>query len=210
MTNYSEIMPARLVAVAADVRPDDLVLDRESVAIGRSPLADVVVPRNTISRIHARITREGPRYLLADAGSANGTFVNGQVLHGPHLLSNNDAIGLGDGTTILRFIDPDPTVSTANRLRYDERTLSFSLAGQPLELTPNQLRLLLHLYQQRGQVVSRESCAEAIWGREYDPGLDADALDRVVSNLRGILRKIDPASELLQTRRGLGYLLQEN
>lgn len=204
----TEIPPARIVAVDNDIQPAELLLDRESTSLGRSPLCDLVIPRGTISRIHARINREGPRYLLSDAGSANGTFVNGQQLQGSHLLSNHDAIGLGDPAPLLRFIDPDPTIANTVLLRYDERTLSFSLSGQPLELTPNQLRLMLHLYQHRGQVVSRESCAEAIWGREYDPGLDADALDRVISNLRSLLRKAAPTSDLLQTRRGLGYLLQ--
>jgi DNA-binding response OmpR family regulator len=31
----------------------------------------------------------------------------------------------------------------------------------------------------------------------------------VVSNLRGILRKLDPVADMLQTKRGLGYLLAE-
>ena len=205
-----ELLPAHIIAIDDDVRPADLLLDRDQTTVGRSPLCDILVPRSTISRVHARISREGPRYMIADAGSANGTFINGQLLHTAHLLNNNDAIGLGDGAAVLRFIDPDPTVAHQARLRYDERALGFTLDGQPIELTPNQLRLMQHLYQHKGQVVTRERCAEAIWGREYDPGLDADALDRVVSNLRGILRKLDPSAELLQTKRGLGYILIEN
>jgi DNA-binding response OmpR family regulator len=48
----------------------------------------------------------------------------------------------------------------------------------------------------------------AIWGCDYDPGMDAAALDRPVANLRRLLRQLDPASDILQTRRGLGYLLE--
>ena len=47
----------------------------------------------------------------------------------------------------------------------------------------------------------------AIWGRDYDPGLDAEALDRAISNLRGVIRRASQGAELLQTRRGLGYML---
>jgi DNA-binding response OmpR family regulator len=93
------------------------------------------------------------------------------------------------------------------RLRYDRQSMTFHLSQKPVELTPAQFRLLHHLHQHAGSVCTRESCAEAIWGRDYDPGLDADALDRAISNLRGQLRKIDPEADLIQTRHGLGYVL---
>lgn len=198
---------ARLVALADDVTPSEFLLSGSEHTLGRAPGCDIVVPRQTISRLHARITREGLRYVLRDAGSANGTFVNGQPLVGPHLLSDHDTIGLGAATALLRFLDPDPTVVTAVRLRFDERGQRFLLNGQPLDLPPSQFRLLLHLYRNQGAVCNRASCAEAIWGRDYDPGLDAEALDRVVSNLRASLRRVDPSADLIQTRRGLGYVL---
>jgi len=198
---------ARLLGLHPDVRPDDLLLEGDVCTIGRSPMCQIVVQRNTVSRMHARVEREGPRYLLRDAGSANGTFVNGQAISGPHLLKDNDTIGLGSPAELLRFFDPDPTVVPTGRLRYDERTLTFYLGAEPLDLTQSQLRLLRHLYQRCGEVCTRESCAAAIWGRDYDPGVDADALDRAVSNLRSIMRQIDPDADLIKTRRGIGYLL---
>jgi DNA-binding response OmpR family regulator len=85
--------------------------------------------------------------------------------------------------------------------------MTFILNKKPLDLTPAQFRLLHYLYQHAGEVCTRETCAQAIWGRDYDPGLDADALDRAMSNLRGQLRQVDPDSDLIETRRGLGYLL---
>lgn len=199
--------PARLVALVEDVTPAELLLTGDEHTVGRAAGCDIVVRRQTVSRLHARVVREGPRYLLRDAGSANGTFVNGQPVTGDHLLSNRDAIGLGAAGDLLRFVDPDPTVVPASRLRLDERAQLFFLGPHPLELPPNQHRLLLHLYRRLGELCTREDCARAIWGRDYDPGLDAEALDRAVSNLRGALRRADPAADLLQTRRGLGYVL---
>ncbi|HEU4328359.1 MAG TPA: FHA domain-containing protein [Roseiflexaceae bacterium] len=199
---------ARLLALHADIQPDDFTLEADVCTIGRSPLCQIVVPRGTVSRLHARVEREGPRYVLRDAGSANGTFVNGQLISGPHLLKDSDAIGLGSAAELLRFFDPDPTVVPSSRLRFDERALTFYLGQQPLDLTQSQLRLLRHLYQHIGEVCTRESCAAAIWGRDYDPGVDADALDRAVSNLRAIMRQIDPEADLIKTRRGIGYTLQ--
>ena len=54
--------------------------------------------------------------------------------------------------------------------------MRFSLDQQPIELTAAQFRLLTHLYQNAGNLCTRESCAAAIWGRDYDPGMDAAAL----------------------------------
>jgi DNA-binding response OmpR family regulator len=196
----------RLLAIEPDVRPAELVLETDTCTLGRSALCEIVIPRETVSRLHARVVREGPRFLLHDAGSANGTFVNGERLTAPRLLADRDRIGLGSPAPLLSYADPDPTIVATGRLRFDERALRFSLGGQPVELTPNELRLVRFLHQHAGQVRTREQCAEAIWGPDYAPGWESDALDRVVSNLRGKLRRLDP-SELIRTRPGLGYEL---
>lgn len=199
--------PARLAGLHEDVQPASHTLEADICTIGRSPVCQIVVARNLVSRLHARVERDGLRYVLHDAGSANGTFVNSHRIHGPHLLANNDAIGFGSPSPLLRFVDPDPTFVPLHRLRYDERAMAFLVGGQPLDLTPAQFRLLLHLYRHAGDLCTRESCAEALWGRDFDPGLDADALDRAVSSLRVRLRAADPSADFVQTRRGLGYTL---
>jgi DNA-binding response OmpR family regulator len=207
MTVYDAQLPARLLAMSADVQPGESVLEADAYTLGRSPLCQIMVPRSIVSRLHAKIERDGPRYQLVDAGSANGTFVNGKRVQAPHLLSDRDLIGLGAASAILRFVDPDPTVIPVTRLRYDERTMTFTLGNSPLDLTPAQFRLLHHLYQFAGEVCTRESCAAALWGHDYDPGMDADALDRAFSTLRGQLRRVDAEADLIETRRGLGYVL---
>lgn len=202
--------PARLItldAYAADVQPGECVLSMDLCTIGRSPICQIVVQRSLVSRLHARIERTGPRYLLHDAGSANGTFVNNRRISEAHLLADRDLVGLGAPAGLLRFVDADPTFVPTGRLRYDERAMLFSLGDQQLELPPTQFRLLAHLHQHMGDVCTRESCAQAIWGRDYDPGLDADALDRIVTNLRSQIRQIDPTADLIKTRRGIGYEL---
>lgn len=196
----------RLLAIEPEIVPSEFSLEGEGCTLGRSALCDVVIPRETVSRLHARIVRDGPRFLLQDADSANGTFVNGERLTAPHLLADRDVISLGSPTPLLAFADPDPTVIAARRLRFDERALRFTLGGQAVELTPNEFRLLRFLYQHVGQVCTREQCAVAIWGPDYVPGWDAAALDRAISNLRGKLRRVEP-EELIRTRAGLGYEL---
>lgn len=199
--------PARLLAVGDDVQPAEVLLLGELCTLGRSSQCDIVIARSVVSRLHAQIERSGPRYILRDMGSANGTFINGQRLHGTHVLAHRDAIGLGAPTALLRFADPDPTHVPTSRIRFDEPTKRFFLGEQELDLTPTQQRLLTHLYRHLDRVVSRESCAEAIWGADYAPGLDADTLDKAVSGLRGKLRRAAPAVDMLVTRPGLGYML---
>src|SRR6266511_5950946 len=148
---------ARILALAADIQPPEYTLAPDICTIGRSPSCPIIVPRTTVSRLHARIERAGPRYVLRDAGSANGTFVNNRRIYDQHTLKHHDVIGLGPALALLRFIDPDPTVETASRLRYEEHVLKFVLDQQPVDLTPAQFRLLYHLHQHAGDVCTRES-----------------------------------------------------
>ncbi len=52
---------------------------RSGDVIGRDPAADIPIPNDTsASRRHARIMQEALSFAIEDAGSTNGTFVNGQ------------------------------------------------------------------------------------------------------------------------------------
>ena len=96
------IRPARLIRLEAG-QPQSYLLEVEICTIGRSPLCQLLVPHPIVSRLHAKVERNGTQYLLSDTGSANGTFLNGRRLGGPHLLLDGDLIGLGSVAPILRF-----------------------------------------------------------------------------------------------------------
>src|SRR6516225_8882380 len=46
--------------------------------IGRSPECDAVIADFRVSRIHAKLVSENGEYLVLDAGSRHGTFLNGR------------------------------------------------------------------------------------------------------------------------------------
>jgi DNA-binding response OmpR family regulator len=122
-------------------------------------------------------------------------------------LKHHDVIGLGEGRPHLTFVDPDTTRGVAEQLEYDERLMRFCFNAGALQLTPNQFRLLRELHRQQGRVCTREQLAEAVWGASYAPGMEATTLDRLISTLRGVLRRAEAPADLLMTRPGLGYLL---
>ena len=87
--NYGETMllssgsvkgPASLVSR----EPGELAtifLEQDLTVIGKlENAADAVIPRATVSRVHARIRKEEEGYFLADLNSRNGTSVNGRLL----------------------------------------------------------------------------------------------------------------------------------
>jgi hypothetical protein len=69
-------------------------IDRE-ITIGRSDDNDVELTDPQVSRRHARIVLEDGRVTIEDAGSLNGTYVNGERA-GRARLAANDAIVIGD------------------------------------------------------------------------------------------------------------------
>ncbi len=70
----------------------ELLNQKPSVLIGRSKDADFIINDFSVSRRHAKITRENGRFFIEDLGSKNGTFVNGKRIKGKVLLRSNDEI----------------------------------------------------------------------------------------------------------------------
>lgn len=208
-----DLATVRLVALLPAISPPELALTADRYEPGRSALRDVAVRLETVSRLHAAVERRADGFWLADLGSANGAFVNGERLDGARRLTDGDLIGLGGPEPLLRYLGealtvhrPEP-VPPGPRVQFDPAALSFAVDGRPLPLPPTQLRLLHHLASHAGQVCSRESCAQAAWGRPYDPLLGRDALDKAVSKLRGRPAEADPALAAgLRSRRGEGYM----
>ena len=68
---------------------------------GQSRQINVAISDRHISSRHAQLERSGQNFILADAGSRNGTWLNGKTLDGPTPLQDGDFIGIGH--TLLRF-----------------------------------------------------------------------------------------------------------
>lgn len=82
---------------------------------------------------------------------------------------------------------------------------SLVVAGEKIELTKNEFRILLTLMQNRGKIVSREELMKRLW--ETDCYVDDNTLTVNVSRLR---RKIEShgLDNFISTKAGMGYILE--
>jgi FOG: FHA domain len=95
---------AKLMLSATDPRPGStqaflLSVDRDEYVIGRSPLAEGVVPFSVyIGSKHCKILRNGDNFLVVDLDSKNGTYLNGAQLapQQPYELHNGDCLTLAN------------------------------------------------------------------------------------------------------------------
>lgn len=100
-------------------------LSAEEAVIGRADDADVVLPRNSVSKKHARIVRKNGRYVIADLGSTNGTYVNGRKIHGPLQLTEGDKIYLGDFILTVEKVEGAPAAPSGRETVPHEPSVIF-------------------------------------------------------------------------------------
>lgn len=85
----------------------------------------------------------------------------------------------------------------------DPKTHTVSLAGQPLALSPKEFALLHFLMLHAGQVFTRDTLLDRVWGR------DAYVSERTVDvHVRWLRKHIEPSPEepkRIVTIRGVGY-----
>ncbi|MDI9482084.1 MAG: response regulator [Bacillota bacterium] len=72
-----------------------------------------------------------------------------------------------------------------------------------IELTLREFELVKFLAAQRGQIFSRESLLEKVWGYEYYG--DVRTVDVTVRRLREKLERLPSKPEYILTKRGVGY-----
>lgn len=73
-----------------------------------------------------------------------------------------------------------------------------------IELTKNEYKILRYLIENRGKIVSREDIMNSLW--ENESFIDDNTLSVNITRLRNKLEELE-LKELIQTRRGQGYIL---
>jgi pSer/pThr/pTyr-binding forkhead associated (FHA) protein len=52
----------------------------DRITIGRTPNNDIAINDHSVSRLHAYVRQDGGRWIVADAGSKNGSWLRGRAL----------------------------------------------------------------------------------------------------------------------------------
>jgi DNA-binding response OmpR family regulator len=106
---------------------------------------------------------------------------------------------------LLRRHQWQQVVSTGRKLKVgelsmDQDSFEVSLAGQPLELTKSEFKLLASLVANQGKVLSRESLIEEIQGE------GVNVVGRTVdTHVFGLRKKLGEYGDFIETIRGVGY-----
>lgn len=104
---------------------------------------------------------------------------------------------------ILRRLDkPSPAAAELafGRLKVDEEGHRVWVDGTEISLTALEFRLLSTFLSRKGRVQTRDALLHDVWG--HTPGLPTRTVDTHVQRLR---KKLGPASDYIETLRGVGY-----
>ena len=123
-------------------------------------------------------------------------FAFSELLARVGALLRRGANGQAQATTTLALGD----------LELDLVTRKAQRAGQRLDLSAKEFKLLTLLLRRRGQILSRTTLAEQVWDMNFDS--DTNVVEVAVRRLRAKLDDPFPA-KLLHTVRGMGYVLEE-
>ena len=190
---------------------------QDEISIGRDPSCSVIFTDRQVSRFHAKIKfTDTEKVYLEDLGSKNGTFLNGETVTCPKLLSDGDLVKIALIQDFL-FFKSDVTLplsekkhTKVGRLLIDRRARRVWVNEQEVipPLSVQQYKLLLCLYEHEGEVLTRELIIQSVWGVEQNLGITEQALDALVRRLRDRLAEFDPINDYLITVRGFGFRLE--
>ena len=86
------------------------------------------------------------------------------------------------------------------KLEIDVPRHRVTIAGNAVELTATEFKLLELLVKRRGRVQTRDRLLQDVWG--YDNPIDSRTVD---THMRRLREKVGIASDYLETIRGVGY-----
>jgi two-component system, OmpR family, response regulator len=180
------------------VRPDLIVLD-------------VMLPDLDGFEVCRRLRNDGSRVpvLFLTARDATEDKVRGLTLGGDDYLVKPFSLEelVARMRSILRragLAEPDSSRLTFEDVELDDDSREVVRAGEPVDLTATEYRLLRYLMLNPRRVLTREQLLNHVW--DYDFGGDARVLETYVSYLRKKLDAHGPS--LIHTVRGVGYALR--
>lgn len=94
---------------------------------------------------------------------------------------------------------PAPVIDIGD-ISLDTRQMRVARGGLPVQLSPQEFRLVSYLMHHRGRVVSQPELTEHLYFQDFE--LDSNAIEVLVRRVRQKL-----GSDAISTRRGFGYTM---
>jgi serine phosphatase RsbU (regulator of sigma subunit) len=105
--------PLRLRVTPPIGEPFEHLCEVDSLVVGRSSKADLVLADRFLSRQHARFYREGGDWMVEDLGSRNTTLLNGRPVAVPGRVSPGDLVKVSETVITIEGFDATSPRSTA-------------------------------------------------------------------------------------------------
>lgn len=185
------------------------------LTLGREKDCHIIIPLRQVSRHHSRVSPSPDGAIIEDLGSKNGTYLNGNLVQEPTILTDGDEIQISLAQHFI-FLSSDATMPLESlplemqkrRLRVDADARRVWVLDQEVDppLSASQFNLLQALYTQTGAVIPRTEIITAVWSSAAE-GVTEQALDALVRRLRDRLGELDPNWEYIVTVRGHGLRL---
>ena len=90
----------------------EIPLPEGETILGRDHLAGVCIHSEKVSRRHARIVTARDRVTLEDLGSKNGTYLRGERIDKPVVVTDGDEFRIGSATMTLRSVTDTQSTQT--------------------------------------------------------------------------------------------------
>ena len=121
---------------------------KESISIGRSPQADVVLDHNSVADIHALVHFEGEQAFLTNKYPNNGLRLNGRSVS-IESLRHEDVIDIGPFSLKIKIDASPQTEAAVPDVRYAVRLVNGYKSAEQRQAAAERLGRLLHVETER-------------------------------------------------------------
>lgn len=159
-----------------------LILDRDTLTLGRDPTNDLVLDRVGVIRFHARLTRQDMRWTISDTGIPGSVLVDGVAVRS-HVLREGEVIVLGNTPVI--YTASDRPAARAELLQQS------AAGGTDLELQRRERKGLLAMLLVLGMLGLAATVSYALFRMDDPTSGTAEQVRGARDKVRGLASRFD-------------------
>lgn len=164
-------MKPRIAAITGKLDDTNISMTEGPVIIGRQAGATLKIANASVSRRHAMIEKDGDRFIIADLGSRNGTFVNDVPIK-KRELQHGDRVRIGESQFFFLFEDTDEPARTSE-IRFDDSQIDSAVTvrmtyAEAIGLMARDLSALMKVSTAINAIRSLEELQESLLGLIFE------------------------------------------